>query len=63
MKKESHMPEWKQEIRERLANMHLEPAREAAIVEELAQHLDDRYAELLSSGASEAEAYRRHSPN
>jgi hypothetical protein len=31
------MREWKQEIRRRLADLHLAPAREAAIVEELAQ--------------------------
>ena len=52
------MPEWKQEIRQRLAGVKLEPAREAAIVEELAQYLDDCYAELLSSGAKEEEAYQ-----
>jgi hypothetical protein len=54
-----NMPDWKQEIRRRLAGEQLEPAREAAIVEELAQHLDDCYAELLASGATEAEAYQR----
>jgi hypothetical protein len=53
------MPEWKHEIRQRLAQLNLEPAREAAIIEELAQHLEDCYAELLSSGATEAEAERR----
>ncbi len=51
------MPEWKQEIRQRLANLQLEPAREAAIFEELAQYLEDHYAELLAGGASESEAY------
>jgi len=50
------MPEWKDEIIERLASLKLEPMREAEIVEELAQHLDDRYAELLSGGATEEEA-------
>src|SRR5215813_9139040 len=53
------MPEWKQEIRQRLAGLHLEPSREATIVEELAQYLEDHYAELLAGGASEAEAYQR----
>ena len=53
------MPEWKQEIRRRLANLNLEPTREAAIVEELEQHVADYYADLLASGATEAEAYRR----
>jgi len=51
--------QWEKEIRQRLANLKLEPTREAAIVEELAQHLDDYYAELLAGGASEAEAARR----
>src|SRR6266511_228268 len=53
------MPDWKQEIRRRLAGLELEPTREAGIVEELAQYLDDCYAELLASGATEAEAYQR----
>jgi hypothetical protein len=52
------MPEWKAEISAHLANLRLTPTREAAIVEELAQHLDDCYAELLNGGATEAEAYR-----
>jgi hypothetical protein len=41
MGEESKMPDWKPEIRRRLANLKLVPTREAAIVEELAQHLDD----------------------
>ncbi len=53
------MPDWKAEIRQRLASLHLEPMREAAIVEELAQDLDDCYESLLASGATEAEAYRQ----
>lgn len=52
------MPEWKPEIRRRLAKLTLEPTREAAIVEELAQHLNDCYAEWLAGGATEAEAER-----
>jgi predicted permease len=51
------MPEWKPEIRQRLASLKLEPTREAAIVEELAQHIDDCYAELLAGGATEDQAY------
>jgi predicted permease len=38
--------------------LRLAPTREAAIIEELAQHLEDRYAELLSGRATEAEAYQ-----
>src|SRR5262245_20067081 len=52
------MPEWKEEIRQRLANLNLEPAREAEIVEELSQHLEDRYAESLARGATPEEAHR-----
>ena len=53
------MPEWKPEITRRLADLKLEPAREAEIVEELSQHMEDRYAELLAGGAAEADAARR----
>jgi putative ABC transport system permease protein len=52
------MPEWKREIIERLAVLKLEPTREAEIVEELSQHLDDRYAESLARGATPEDAYR-----
>jgi putative ABC transport system permease protein len=53
------MHDWKPEIRERLTELKLDPAREAAVVEELAQDLDDCYEEALSGGATEAEAYRK----
>jgi putative ABC transport system permease protein len=53
------MPDWRHEIRQRLAPLRLEPTREAAIVEELSQYLDDCYAESLAGGATEAEAYRQ----
>ncbi|HLL74582.1 MAG TPA: ABC transporter permease [Pyrinomonadaceae bacterium] len=52
------MPDWKPEIRRRLSGLSLAPTREAEIVEELAQHLDDRYEELLRGGATEEEARR-----
>lgn len=52
------MPEWKAEIRKRLAGLRLEAAREAEIVEELAQHLEDCYEELRAAGATDEEAYR-----
>ncbi|MFP5261897.1 MAG: ADOP family duplicated permease [Blastocatellia bacterium] len=52
------MREWKQHIRGRLARLKLEPSREAEIVEELAQHLEDRYEEARLAGASEEEARR-----
>src|SRR5262245_58235223 len=53
------MPHWKPEIRRQLARLQLAPTRENAIVEELAQHLDESYAELLECGVSEAEAQRQ----
>jgi hypothetical protein len=52
------MPEWKDEILQRLAGLQLSPTREAEIVEELTQHLDDHYAESLAGGATPEEAYR-----
>ena len=50
------MPDWKTEIRRRMARLKLAPARESEIVEELAQHLDDRYQELLAGGTSDIDA-------
>ena len=44
------MPDWSREIRERLAGLKVDPAREPSIVEEISQHLDDRYSELLARG-------------
>jgi putative ABC transport system permease protein len=50
------MPDWKPHVRARLASLRLSPSRETEIVEELAQHLDDRWRELIAGGASEEEA-------
>jgi predicted permease len=50
------VPDWKEELRMRLRKLRLSPVREHEIVEELAQHLEDSYQELLSSGMAEAEA-------
>src|SRR6267378_3142314 len=52
------MPEWKPEILRRLAPLKLSPAREEEITEEIAQHLEDRYNELLVTGQSEDAAFR-----
>ena len=52
------MPDWKQEIRGRLARLKLAPERESEIVEELTQHLDDHYQALLAGGTSDADAER-----
>ena len=52
------MPDWREEITRRLASLKLTPVREAEITEELAQHLEDRYKELVSGGVAEDEARR-----
>jgi putative ABC transport system permease protein len=52
------MPNWKPEIKRRLAPLKLEPTREQEIVEEISQHLDDRYHELLAGGATPKESWR-----
>ena len=52
------MPEWKEIVRQRLAGLKLSGAREAEVMEELAQHMHDRYEELLARGVAEPEARR-----
>ncbi len=52
------MPEWSAEIRRRLEGLRIDSAREASIVEELSQHLEDRYAELVGEGAAPEDARR-----
>ena len=52
------MPDWAVELRSRLAALRLSPAREAEIIEELSQHLDDRVRELRGSGLDAGSARR-----
>lgn len=52
------MPDFKMEIRARLAELHLSPTREQDIVEELSQHLEDAFEAAVSRGATEQEAHR-----
>ena len=52
------MPEWTEPIRRRLEPLKLDAAREAEILDELSQHLDDRFLELRSLGTAVAEAER-----
>ena len=52
------MSDWTEHLRPRLAVLRLSPTREAEIIEELSQHLDQRYEELLAEGASESDARR-----
>ena len=50
------MPDFRDEIRSRLAALRIAPAREAEIVDELEQHLDDEYRDARLRGLSETEA-------
>jgi putative ABC transport system permease protein len=52
------MPDWTQHVRPRLSGLRLSPTREAEIVEELSQHLEDRYRELIAGGSPPDEATR-----
>jgi predicted permease len=52
------MPDWVSETRRFLSELKLDAAREHELAEELGQHLNDRYEELLAQGASEQEARR-----
>ena len=52
------MPDWPKEIRAAIAGLNLEPTREEDVVEELSQHLRDRYDEMLTSGMDADQAYR-----
>jgi predicted permease len=52
------MPDWAPHVRARLASLRLSPTRETEIVDELSQHLEDRYRELIAGGASHEEATR-----
>src|SRR5437588_8616040 len=51
------MPDFKEEIRKRLAALNLAPTRENEIVEELSLHLEDHYEQSLRTGVSGDEAY------
>jgi ABC-type antimicrobial peptide transport system permease subunit len=53
------MPDFKVEIRARLAELQLSPMREVEIVEELSQHLEQEYELALSCCASDDEARRQ----
>ena len=50
--------DWARDVRGRLSSLRLSPTRELEIVEELSQHLDDRWHELIDGGASSDEAKR-----
>jgi putative ABC transport system permease protein len=52
------MHDWQSEVRARLEPLNLKPEREADIVDEIAQHLAERYRDATQAGASPEEATR-----
>jgi hypothetical protein len=50
------MPDWRRRIRELLAGGNLSPTVEIDVVEELAQHVEDRYRALAAEGVPERDA-------
>src|SRR5579864_826730 len=50
------MPDWRCEIAQRLAPLRLNPVREASVIAELTQHLEQHYEDLLAEGAAEEDA-------
>ncbi len=52
------MPDWKALVAARLASLKLRPEREREIIDELSQHLGDRFQELRADGVDEAAAVR-----
>jgi predicted permease len=50
--------DWAPHVRSRLTSLRLSPAREHEIVEELSQHLEDRWRALVAGGTPEDEATR-----
>src|SRR5690606_27731758 len=53
---ERAMRDWKRHVRERLGDLGVSPEQEADIVEEIAQDLEERLADLLAQGLSERQA-------
>jgi predicted permease len=52
------MPDWTAPLASRLSRLALRPAREREIIDELSQHLDDRYHELRLAGSTHGDAMR-----
>ena len=52
------MRDWSEVVRSRIASAKLAPPAEADLIDELAQHLEQRYQDLIASGASAEDAER-----
>jgi putative ABC transport system permease protein len=53
------MHDWRVLVRLRLAELRVDPARAADIVDELAQHVAQHHADLVAAGVEDGEALRR----
>src|SRR5688572_177398 len=52
----AQQPDWRAEVEQRLRSTKLDGATERDVADELAQHLEDRYAELTAAGVPAADA-------
>jgi len=52
------MPDWKGIVRQRLSALKLEGSQQSEVFDELAQHLEDRYEELIAAGYAPGDAER-----
>jgi len=50
------MRDWKVELKRRLTERRIDPTRHVSVIEELTQHLEDRYRSLRAQGLSPDEA-------
>jgi predicted permease len=53
------MPDWKNLVRRRLAELNLTAPAESDLADELAQHLEDRYRDLTAGGVTPDDAHRQ----
>jgi predicted permease len=53
------MPDWKKLVGSRLTALNLTAPAESDLAEEVAQHLEDRYRDLIAAGAAPDDAYRQ----
>lgn len=53
------MRDWRAVVRARLSTLRIKPTTEMEVADEIAQHLEDRYAEFRAGGMNEDEAAER----
>jgi hypothetical protein len=53
------MPDWRALVRARLSTLRIRPTTEMDVADEIAQHLEDLFAELRAGGLTDEEAAER----